>query len=243
MYKDMFSLIKKLSKKYKLFSNINDSHDVIHYLMVLMNYYTANEMMKFKNGIYRSSVLNQVQDLPPNLSSELLQFINMWNSSGGQYVLYNTNVNHQILNLESYIHITSPIRRLPDLLNLIQIQNNLNLISLTEKSKNFYNNWIKRLDYINTTMRAIRKVQVDCNLLEYVYNNNDVLHKIFKGNVFDMIERNDGLYQYICYIDELKLVSRITLREKLIPYQIVDIKLYLFVDEEGIKKKIRLQKL
>ena len=58
-----------------------------------------------------------------------------------------------------------------------------------------------------------------------------------------MIERNDGLYQYICYIDELKLVSRITLREKLIPYQIVDIKLYLFVDEEGIKKKIRLQKL
>ncbi len=243
MYKDMFSLIKKLSKKYKLFSNINDSHDVIHYLMVLMNYYTAKEMMKFKNGIYRSSVLNQVQDLPPNLSSELLQFINMWNSSGGQYVLYNTNVNHQILNLESYIHITSPIRRLPDLLNLIQIQNNLNLISLTEKSKNFYNNWIKRLDYINTTMRAIRKVQVDCNLLEYVYNNNDVLHKIFKGNVFDMIERNDGLYQYICYIDELKLVSRITLREKLIPYQIVDIKLYLFVDEEGIKKKIRLQKL
>tara|TARA_Y100000992_G_scaffold274457_1_gene217330 strand:- start:2958 stop:4649 length:1692 start_codon:yes stop_codon:yes gene_type:complete len=243
MYKKMFTLIKNLSKKYKLYSNINDSHDIIHYLMVLMNYYSAKQMMKCKNGIYRSAILNKNANLPNHLSQELVQFINMWNSSGGQYVVYNDELNHEILNLESYIHITSPIRRLPDLLNLIQIQKNLNLLSLSESSNLFYQNWLNRLDYINTTMRAIRKVQVDCNLLNYVYNNEDVLKKKFKGSVFDMIERNDGLFQYICYIEEIKLVSRITLREKLIPYQDVDVKLYLFIDEEGIKKKIRIQKL
>ena len=129
------------------------------------------------------------------------------------------------------------------LLNIIKIQQNLNITSLTENASTFYDYWVGRLDYINTTMRAIRKVQVDCNLLHYVMTNNDVLDKVYDGNIFDMIRRNDGLFQYICYIPEIKLVSRITVREEMTEFQGIKLKLYIFVDEDRLQKKIRLQML
>ena len=242
-YQDMFTRIKLLSRKHRFFTNIQDSHDIIHYLMVLMNYYSAKKMLEFNNGIYRSASINQLPELPESLPDEFVKFMTMWNSSGGQYVLYNEDTSHDILDLDNYIHITSPIRRLPDLLNIIKLQQNLKLVNLTSKASDFYKNWVDRLDYINTTMRAIRKVQVDCNLLKYVMTNYSVVDKIWDGYVFDTIKRNDGLYQYICYIPELKLISRLTLREELENYASIKVKLYVFVDENRLKRKIRLQKI
>ena len=206
-----------------------------------MNYYSAKEMIKQKNGVYRSAVLGNVPTLPDELPDEFVKFIKIWNSSGGQYVTYSDDITHDILDLDSYIHVTSPIRRLPDLLNIIKIQQNLNLTTLTENASTFYNYWVSRLEYINTTMRAIRKVQVDCNLLHYVMTNENVLDKVYDGNIFDMIRRNDGLYQYICYIPEIKLVSRLTVREEMTEYQGIKLKLYIFVDEDRLQKKIRIQ--
>ena len=114
-------------------------------------------------------------------------------------------------------------------------------LTLTDNSNTFYDYWVGRLDYINTTMRAIRKVQVDCNLLHYVMTNENVLDKVYDGNIFDMIRRNDGLFQYICYIPEIKLVSRLTVREEMKEYEGIKLKLYIFVDEDRLQKKIRIQ--
>ena len=235
--------VKILSRKYKFVRCVNDSHDLIAYLMILMNYYSAKEMIKHKNGVYRSAVLGNIPELPDDLPDEFVKFIKVWNSSGGQYVTYCDEITHDILDLDSYIHVSSPIRRLPDLLNIIKIQQNLNITSLTENASSFYDYWVGRLDYINTTMRAIRKVQVDCNLLHYVMTNSNVLDKVYDGNIFDMIRRNDGLFQYICYIPEIKLVSRLTVREEMTEFQGIKLKLYIFVDEDRLQKKIRLQML
>ena len=242
-YCTILQKVKILSRKYKFVRSVNDSHDLIAYLMILMNYYSAKEMIKHKNGVYRSAVLGKIPELPDDLPDEFVKFIKVWNSSGGQYVTYCEEITHDILDLDSYIHVTSPIRRLPDLLNIIKIQQNLGLTTLTENAKTFYDYWVGRLDYINTTMRAIRKVQVDCNLLHYVMTNNDVLDKVYDGNIFDMIRRNDGLFQYICYIPEIKLVSRLTVREEMTEFQGIKLKLYIFVDEDRLQKKIRLQML
>jgi hypothetical protein len=53
--------------------------------------------------------------------------------------------------------------------------------------------------------------------------------------------RNDGLYQYIIYLPELKLTSRVTIRDDFDNFDSKKYKLYLFHDEEKFKKKIRLQ--
>ena len=67
------------------------------------------------------------------------------------------------------------------------------------------------------------------------------MEKEYDGYVFDKITRNDELYQFIVYISELKLTSRVTLRDNLNNFEKHKFKLYLFQDEDSLKKKIRLQ--
>ena len=92
-------------------------------------------------------------------------------------------------------------------------------------------------------MRSIRKVQSDCNLLDICYNNPNTLEKEYDGYCFDKLVRSDGLYQFIVFLPELRLTSRITIRDNLENYEKRQYKLYLFNDEEKFKKKIRLHLL
>ena len=90
-------------------------------------------------------------------------------------------------------------------------------------------------------MRSIKKVQNDCSLLDLCANNIHIMEKEYTGYIFDKIYRNDNLYQYIVFLPELKLSSRITLRENYENYEIKKFKLFLFHNEEKFKKKIRIQ--
>ena len=127
--------------------------------------------------------------------------------------------------------------------DIIQLQQNLNLINLSDSSLHFYNKWVNKLDYINTTMRYIRKVQNDCSLLHTCVTSPEVLNKQYNGYIFDKMTRDDGLFHYIIYLPELNMTSKITIREEMENYQIRLFQLYIFNDEENLKKKIRLQLL
>jgi exoribonuclease R len=213
--------------------------------MILMNYHCAQEMMVYKNGIFRSTILKKEVEIPASVPEDVSKFIKIMKSSSGQYMdgatLDNSSFQHQLLDLDAYIHITSPIRRLVDLLNIIQFQENKGLLKLSEKSKQFHQDWLQQIDYINETMRSIRKVQFDCSLLDLCVNSPPTMEKEYEGYLFDRLERTDGLYQYSVFLPELKLSSRITLREDFINYTYKKFKLFLFQDEENFKKKIRLQ--
>jgi exoribonuclease R len=249
-YHTLLEVTQNLSTKFKYITNIKDSHDVVTYLMILMNYYCAVEMLKHNTGIFRSainkSVGNDQDTIPSNLPNDVVSFIKVWNSTAGQYIngcdlMNKDQTRHDVLDMEAYIHITSPIRRLVDLLNMIQFQKCLGLINLSENTTTFYDKWLNEIDYINTTMRSIRKIQTDCSLLDLCNNNPDVIEKIYNGYVFDKITRSDGLYQYIIYLPELKMNSRITVRENMENYEKRKFKLFLFNNEMRFKKKIRLQ--
>jgi len=129
------------------------------------------------------------------------------------------------------------------LLNLIKFQENHNILPLSEKAKEFYTSWTEQMEYINITMRAIRKVQTDCNLLEMCTNRPETLQKEYDGYLFDKIYRNDGLYQYIVFIPELRLTTRITNRADVENYGSRKFNLHIFFDEDRLKKKIRIQLL
>jgi hypothetical protein len=246
-YTDILKTTRLLSKKFKYINNVKNSHDVVCYLMIFMNFYCANELMKYKCGIFRSTIMNkEVIINNETLPEDVVNFIKIWNSSSGQYIngseiTSETNIRHDLLNMDAYIHITSPIRRLVDLLNMIKLQQMLGIIPLSNHVDSFYNKWINDLDYINVTMRSIRKVQCDCTLLDLCCNSPNIMEKIYDGYIFDKIPRNDGLYQYIAFLPELKLSSRITLRENLENYEKKQFNLFLFNDEEKFKRKIRLQ--
>ena len=246
-YNNLHEITKNLSRKNRYISSVKNSHDVVCYLMILMNYYCATEMLKHKTGIFRSTIMKRECSVPDSVPEDVAKFIKIWNSASGQYIdgtlvtnSDTSSVRHDLLDMDAYIHITSPIRRLVDLLNMIKIQSVLGLVKLSENVDKFYEKWLRDLDYINTTMRSIRKVQCDCTLLDLCANNTDIIDKEYDGYIFDKINRNDGLFQYIVFLPELKLSSRITLRDDFENFESRKFKLFLFNDEESFKRKIRL---
>lgn len=240
-YVTIMETLKSLIPNYKYIERIKDSHDVVAYSMIIMNYLCAKRMMEFKNGIYRAVAMNKSCDIPEHLPPNVKDFIKIWTSCAGQYIRYQSDMRHELLKFDSYIHITSPIRRLVDLLNIISMQNNLQLFTFSKTCSTFYDRWFDRLDYINTTMRSIRRVQTDCNLLHVCSTQPDVLAKIYDGYVFDRIDRSDNLFQYMVYLPELKLTNRITICDKFTEYASKQFNIYLFTDEANLKQKIRLQ--
>lgn len=242
-YHDILYATQKLSIKHKYINNVRNSHEVVCYLMILMNYHSAKELIKYKTGIFRSTIIKKEVDVPEYVPCEVSKFIKIWNSASGQYINGSEIVDtrHQILDLDAYIHITSPIRRLVDLLNMIRFQEVTGIIHLSDNVNKFYNKWLNDIDYINVTMRSIRKVQCDCSLLDLCNNNSTIMDKEYDGYLFDKINRNDGLYQYVVFLPELKMSTRITLRENIQTYECKKFKLYLFNNEENFKRKIRLQ--
>jgi exoribonuclease R len=247
-YKKIFELLQSMSREHKLLTNIKDSHDVIAYLALLINKTCADKMCEFQNGIYRTLKLNSGENsdvIPQSVPDDIIKFLKIWRSSSGQYSTFNDQCGHSLVNdgVDAYITVSSPIRRLVDLLNSIKLQENLGILNLSQNAIEFYNKWLDRLGYINMTSRAIRKVQSDCTILDMISRQPDMTTVCHEGYVFDRICRNDGLFQYIVYLNKLKIVSRITVRNNIEDYEKVSFKIFLFNDENTLKKKIRLQML
>ena len=218
---------------------------MVAYLMIIMNYTSAKKMCNYKSGIFRSMKMNKKFVPPTNISNNIHKFLKVWNSSGGKYEPYNEGKRHDMLDLDSYIHITSPIRRLVDLLNMIELQDKLMLFKKNNDMHKFYNHWTSKasFEYINTTMRAIRKVQNDCSLLNLCNTKKNILNEIFEGFIFDRIVRNDGLFQYMVYLPKINMVNRVTTRHEREDNTMHTFKLYIFMDENRLKQKLRLEML
>ena len=233
---------KILSHKNKYITNVRNSHEMVCYLMILMNYHSAKKLINYKTGIFRSTIMKKDFVVPDTIPEDVGKFIKIWNSASGQYIDGSeiNDTRHDVLEMDAYIHITSPIRRLVDLLNIIKFQQVTGIIQLSSNVDLFYNHWLSDLEYINITMRSIRKVQCDCSLLDLCNNNPDIMTCEYDGYLFDKLNRNDGLYQYIVFLPELKLSSRVTMRENYENFTCKKFKLYLFNDEEKFKRKIRL---
>ena len=245
LYLKLKKVLTTLNKKkeYKYIETIQTSHDLIAYLMIWMNYTSAKELVNYKCGLFRSSKMNDTFVPPSNIEDDIQKFLKIWNSYGGKYCNYEDLERHDMLELDAYVHITSPIRRLVDLLTMIILQEKLGLIVWGEHAKQFYKYWTtdNSIEYINTTMRSIRRVQNDCQLLNICSTNQAILNAEYDGFIFDKIKRNDGLFQYMVYLKELNMTNRITTRHDFVNYSFQKFKIYIFHDQERLKHKVRLE--
>ena len=244
-YQLILETAQNISLKNKYINNVKNSHDLVCYLMIFMNYNSAKQLIKYKTGIFRSTIIKREFNVPETVPEDVSKFIKIWNSASGQYIngAEIVDTRHELLDMDAYIHITSPIRRLVDLLNMIKFQQVTEMIKLSVNVDKFYEKWLGDIDYINITMRSIRKVQCDCTLLDLCHNNPQVMEKKYDGYLFDKINRNDGLYQYVVFLPDLNLSSRITIRDNIDNFECKKFNLYLFNNEEKFKRKIRLQLL
>ena len=197
----------KLTKYY----TYKNSMEIVAALMIKMNTECAQYMKKYKNGIYK--ILKNENEIMNNSA----------------YEIYNESVN--------YLHISSPIRRLVDILNMYQISINEKLFQFGDNALCFYNKWLKQIEYINVCARNIRKVQSKCKILATCEN-----HAIYKGKIFDkIIINNKYKYNYQVFLIDLNVYCKLLCDNDLNELNEYNFKLFIFNDESQLKKKIKIE--
>lgn len=263
---DYINLLNLTKKKDK---NVVDSHDVISFWMTYTNRICAEKLADKKTGIFRSTVCSQKKnkklltigennetrsennsyfskkenDNFEKLDKETKRLIENWSNISGKYIVFSENalLKHELLNIECYVHITSPIRRLVDLLNQIIFSEKYGLVKrINDETRIFVEEWLSQIEYVNVSMRSIRKIQTDCEIIRKVTIDPIVMDSLHKGTVFDKIQKNNGLFSFMVFLHDLKLLSRIVTTEEMENNSIHIFKLFFFGDEYNYKKKIKL---
>lgn len=257
IYQKMYDIACLMDK------DIRNSHDMVAFWMMYMNAITGVNMINRKIGVFRSVIVrnNESRDdvNKVELSHDTKRAIKNWNNTSGQYIHYDDDIDlsHELINMttvpipllpndsksfQPYIHITSPIRRLVDLLNQLMLFDNYGIVkTVSQSAYRFLNEWISKLDYLNTSMRSIKKIQSDCSLLYNCTTKPSYLDTTHNGVVFDKMIRNNGSFHYTVYLEDLRIMSKITTHFELQEYTINQFKLFVFENEEKMKKKIKLQ--
>lgn len=252
-------------------SSVEDSHDVVAHWMIQMNQICGDLLNKRGRGIFRQTInaesssadIPLIDTLPDTLTANTKRLITNWKHTTGQYVAFDPLAKsvHATMKTESYVHITSPIRRLVDLMNLIIFQCEFEMIPpISADAAEFLEKWLNDLPYINTTMRSVRKVQIDCDVLRRCTAHPEWMQHPHPGVVFDRVKRTDGLYSYMVHITDLRedrnsvssvrsasrkdggvnILSRLTSQEKYDNYQTLPFRIFVFEDEDKVQRKIRI---
>lgn len=245
-YVVLMEYTRHLQKNIPYLDEIKDSHDVVAYYMILMNYESSKKMIEYNVGIFRatSSAEESIEKETIEPPGEIKNFIKGWKyEMSGYYCDNKERKRHDLIanGLSSYTHITSPIRRIVDLINLIELQREFGLFS-SISSTLFAEKWLEKIEYINHSSKAIKKVQQNCLLL-HTLTNTPQKDVIYKGYV---LEKADGcknnLIKYNVYIPSLNMVSSFkTDNANIQMYTKWDFILRLIVSEDNLRKKIRLQ--
>lgn len=234
-YKQLYRITKQLDP------NIQDSHDVISYWMIYMNSQSAKLLYDHKCGLFRKIQVYE-KHIQHNIDDkDIKQTVSMWNNISSGYVLYNENetVEHDLLNVDGYVQITSPIRRMVDIMNQYYFMSNIMNISFHETSSIFINEKESQIQKLNEDMKSIRKVQSECDLLHTCIHNEEFMNSLVEGYVFDKTEIN-GEFNYCVYMKSLKKISYFKHHDDIPNYSFQSFKLFLFDRENSGHRKIRL---
>jgi exoribonuclease R len=197
-------------------------------------------------GIFREVSLNKMEDPEPSfpeLPANTKTLLRNWKNVTGKYVWCDqvAPIKHEMMQIDSYVHITSPIRRLVDLLNQIIFQREFGLVEIVSReAEEFLDEWRPKMDEINTAMRSIRKAQIDCDWLFRCNAHPEWMQHPHRGVIFDRIEKPDGNYSYTVHLSDLNILGRIVTQEKYVNYHLLTFRLFVFNESDTLNRKIRL---
>ena len=109
---------------------------------------------------------------------------------------------------------------------------------MSENAEIFLQKWVEKIHQLNIDMKAIRKVQTDCRLLEICTNDMTILDNIHNCVIFGKTEIN-GIYSYMVYLKDANILTHIKTPEEYNDLSKHKCKLYMFSDEDNIKNKIK----
>ncbi len=68
-----------------------------------------------------------------------------------------------------------------------------------------------------------------------------IQENVYDGYIFDKLIRNDALYQYMVYLPEINMVNRFTSRYDKDNLSRQKFKIYVFIDQHSLKRKLRVE--
>jgi hypothetical protein len=195
--------------------------------MILMNHQIG---LQLSHGIFRITENRENNTLP--IPTELKQYLNIWNSEYiGKYIYSNSEtLFHSQLNINKYTHITSPIRRIVDIINLILFQQQMNLFSFSKDGLLFVEKWIHNIEFINNNMNQIKKIQNKCNIIYSLSSLENM-----DGYIFSLQED-----KYNVYLPKLNCYYPFISKSNIEMYKKYIFKIHVFEDEYNMNKRIRL---
>ena len=227
-----YKLAMEITKKIN--PNIRDSHELIEYWMVFMNTASGKYLAEQGTGVFRNVRLKEQKSYSfENPHTQM--FFNNWDNISSDYSVFGSSTRHDTLGVEWYTQITSPIRRLVDVINQTALMKVLGIPSVS--ANQFINKWLDRIDELNFKMKQIRRVQNDCEIMRTCYNEP---YQMDSGIVFDEVFV-DGVYKYKVYLENLRLISSIKSHNPIELYSRHSFRIFLFVDESDRNRKIRLE--
>ena len=147
----------------------------------------------------------------------------------GEYVLFSLEKKEL-----AYTHATSPIRRIVDLLNQCMIHSIID--TLSDDGIRTISFWLFRLDFINKSMKSIRKVQNDCKLLHFFQHKHDISDTIYNAIV---IEQNNSLNSYTIFVKEFNLFSKLKSNIHIQLFSNINVRFFYFGLQSDKRTKIR----
>lgn len=247
-YKLIFDIIKNLNNEeqigFKYVDDILNSHDIIEYCMILMNHQCGQLLKNKKKGIYRSANKKSIESnrediyIYENLSPT---FQRVLQNVVGEYCSYENHKPHELIGggISYYAQMTSPIRRIVDCVNLLELQKDQ--FEWSSNSNDFLVKWLKSIEFINKQTKSIRKLQNEVELLTQYEKNNK---QIYTGSVFsrESIVKNENIvFKYRVFIPSIKLLTTMKSDKYIEDYSTVDFSIHLFLDESKMSQKARLQ--
>ena len=216
----------------KMDPNVGDTHELIEYWMIYMNSRCGERLALLKNGIFRTATINE------NSTNKFKKIIRNWNDVNCKYSTYSegSDISHQVLNVGAYVHITSPIRRLVDLLNQTMFIHFNGMSDVSQIAIQFIENWKQRIKYINDKTKSIRKTQTECELMTLPPEKFECEHI---GTVFGKKRLDNDIYQYSIYVENLKTFGKIKTKIDIPDYSEAKFKLYYFGDEYDSRRKLK----
>ena len=220
--------------------------------MIHFNKYLANYLFSKNIGIYRhyhnmdrDEQLKNSNHETTNIPKDVLFHISNFKTHSSRYCLLHNYCTNSQESYDLYLQASSPIRRIVDVINNIAL---LKVLLCTnskfQKANKFYDFWTscEQIEYINISSRTIRKVQSKCKIYsQYLYNKENNITQNYIGYVFDKLEKYDGKFQYMVYLPSLKLTTYINVLQNLDNYSCHLFQLFVFMNQEQDKNKIKLQ--
>jgi exoribonuclease R len=216
----------------KMDPTIGDTHELIEYWMIYMNSRCGERLALAKDGIFRTATINE------NTTNKLRNIIRNWNDVNCKYSTYSddADISHQVLNIGAYVHITSPIRRLVDILNQTMFIKRMGICEISPAAERFTENWKQKIKYINDKTKSIRKTQNECELMTLPA---EIFEREHNGVLFGKKLLDNDIYQYSIYVENLKTFGKIKTNIDLPDYSEAKFKLYYFGDEYDSKRKLK----